>query len=162
MSDVPISRRCTNCGASIRRSGSFCPQCGARVEAARSSELKKPEAVRKTTRLEKKSGPVSGAVPVEPKAAAAPPSNPSPPTETPYVVSPAGSFDTTVGLKPRTAEPVSRGAAQEKIVREEHVTRSSPIIRNEAPVDTSLRFIIVAVALFLVALILVIISQRMR
>src|SRR5258705_4061680 len=46
MSDAPISRRCPKCGASIRRSGSFCPQCGNQVAvggAAKGSGTLKPK-----------------------------------------------------------------------------------------------------------------------
>jgi hypothetical protein len=159
MSDVLISRRCPNCGASIRRSGSFCPQCGSRVAAARAGEdagSPKPESKAETENpVEHRKGTaLTDSIVNRPSEVAEPKRGASP------VISSAVPNGLRESKKQIVPQPARRDPGSS--FQSEHIRRRSQIVTSGESIDSSIRFLVVAIVLFLGFLVLLIVSQSMR
>jgi len=152
-----IIHRCPSCGASIRELGEramFCPECGKSLVDKAAPE---------------KSNPVTE----KPKAAA---SEPVP--ETPPKIADNGNrtrddaAQKTAGrdrqkARERTRETLqrassrARGAIEDNVKRVEKIHHVSTVMLEEATYDPSLRFVLVAVGLFMVFVILLILTKVM-
>jgi len=154
-----ISHRCPSCGASTRDFGEgilFCPECGkpiAASEPAQGSEAAEPAADESVA-----------AESVSPTPAVA--------GEEAQVDSPA---EKTGGPEPeeratvreRTRETLqrasqrTRGAIEGNVKRVEKIHQVSSVVLEEAHYDPSLRFVIVALGLFVLFVVLLVLSKVM-
>jgi predicted nucleic acid-binding Zn-ribbon protein len=153
-----ISHRCPACGVSIRDDGDrvmFCPECGKPL-AETSVENTKTDAVADSTEL----------------AAGAPP-----------IVSPVGGGQTEIVAKEddsqkpagedrhsarertreklQRASQMTRGAIEGNVKRVEKIHHVSTVVLEEATYDPSLRFVLVALGLFVLAVVLLVLSKVM-
>jgi predicted nucleic acid-binding Zn-ribbon protein len=175
-----ISHRCASCGASVREPAMFCPECGKplapaapkapkenaspEAEQPTAAEIPDPAAISTTELVASSMSPLAGP-PVEravvPRAAKADPvsrrKQPDQPTEP----------GARPGTRERTREKlhrassVARGALEENVKRVEKIHDFSATMLEEAHYDPSLRFVLVALGLFIVFVILLVLSKVM-
>jgi predicted nucleic acid-binding Zn-ribbon protein len=172
-----ILHRCASCGASIREADAmFCPECGkplAPVAANASqdaeqpavAEIPGPAVTSSTEHVEPSEGPLAGRPAVEravvPGDAKADPvsrrDHPNQPTE------PGPRPGTRERTRERLhrASSVARGALEDNVKRVEKIHDFSTTMLEEAHYDPSLRFVLVALGLFIVFVILLILSKVM-
>lgn len=138
MSQPEISKRCLSCGASVREHAMFCPECGQPLSQV--GNLEKTVA--------------SGAGPVNPEPEAAP-------KET--VASAALERPRTAKAREtlHRASTVAKGALEDNVKRVEKIRQVSSVVLEEAHYDPSLRFVLVALGVFLVFVILLVLSKVM-
>ena len=174
-----ISRRCLACGASFREGALFCPECGQPLtKAADGTSGPKP-------REDAPTSPVTS-VPSEPAShviASAPPSPvvPAPEIQTVSEVPtapqpPEDSAPERIKQRPpdsRTgkhetardklhrASTATREALADNVKRVEKIRQVSTVMFEEASYDPSLRFVLVALGLFIVFIILLVLSKVM-
>ena len=152
-----ILQRCPACGVSIREYGEgvlFCPECG------------KPLAPKKT-----KSNPSGAAAKTAADEAAvetAAVGATHPQTDKSDTRNkPAGADGPIQAARERTRETlhrasnVARGAIEDNVKRVEKIHQVSSVMLEEATYDPSLRFVLVAVALFVLFIILLVLSKVM-
>ena len=181
MSQPEISHRCESCGASIREQAIFCPECGrspagANAASSPSSDEKAPA----TVAAESAEVESSAAALETDKAAAsddqstvkADPVPTHAKSEGPAVLS--QTAQQTAG-KPGTygkardslhragsaATSVARHALDDNVKRVEKIRHVSSAMIEEASYDPSLRFVLVALGLFVVFLVLLLLSKVM-
>lgn len=169
-----ISHRCPSCGASVRdRDALFCPECGKPL-SEKSSEPKAPEAAESLTTSPE---PEEDEAPdVTAEAEADEPSSSGQPeiAETSAAsVNPKDDEPVTAvhrrGEKTRErlhrasdiARGVGRGVIEEPAKRVEKIRHVSNVVIEEASYDPSLRFVLVALGLFVVFVILLVLSKLM-
>ena len=159
MSNPKIARRCPVCGASIRESASFCPQCGEeltgqRIEAKPTSSVvttplddplpggreEKREGRRAETN-EQKAGPAAGGA--------------ATPQVSPGDKAPVGKVRDTI----QRATTRARDVEGDVIHRVQKVRQMSSVVLDEAGYDPSLRFVLVAAALFLLFLLVLLLNK---
>src|SRR5882724_1027768 len=161
MSDAQISRRCPRCGASIRRIGSFCPQCGNRVavaHAAKGTDTPKPKSKAEAENpAEYRKGAASADSSVDRPVKVA-----EPQSGTASVSSSPGLNRLPESKKQIVPQPARRGPSPGGSPQGERIRRPSQTVTGGASVDNSIRFLVVAIALFLGFLVLLIVSQSMR
>ena len=127
MSEPEISRRCPECGASIRVRASFCPQCG-RAFASEAKATAEPESSEQANF----SGAVSAGSPAE--------------------------HHSKVSVHRATA--AARDVFEANVLaRVEKLRHVSSVVLDEAGYDPSLRFVLVAVVLFVLFLVLLFLSK---
>ena len=163
-----ISRRCKACGASVRESANFCPNCGETLNLAMPgarAAIEIPETELK--RLESELN-------VDPFASAAEAFEPPP--DVTFKENPS-STDTTGKDGPRSkvvaysstrdkARPrkqsmtaAARDAVEDSLIpRMERLRQTSAVVLDEAADDPSLRFVLIAAVLFLIFLIMLLLS----
>ncbi|HET6977010.1 MAG TPA: zinc ribbon domain-containing protein [Pyrinomonadaceae bacterium] len=130
MSDPEIARRCTVCGASVRQLAMFCPQCGNPVaQHSNPTNINLSDTIVDNAPAE--------TVPVD-LGATQPLSAVAPPTPKPAIT-------------PSTDHSV-RG-------RVEQIRKVSSVVIDQAAYDPSLRFLLVAAALFIFFIVLLILSK---
>lgn len=149
-----ILQRCESCGAVIRETAMFCPECGKALAATKADP---PES---------KSATASDGRRILTAASVAPPGEPDPPSLTrTEAVKSAGPEKH--GARQRTrdtlhrASNVARGAIEDNVKRVEKIHHVSSVMFEEAHYDPSLRFVLVAVGLFVVFIILLVLSKVM-
>ena len=162
-----ISLRCASCGASIREPAMFCPECGkplpnvapeapAAAETSSATVAQSPSA-EPVAESETQSPPTSAEVlgsATDPKTTAIKASEPDEP----------GSRH---GVRERTREGLhrassaARGALEDNVKRVEKIHHVSTAMFEEATYDPSLRFVLVALGLFLVFVLLLVLSKVM-
>src|SRR5258706_9344845 len=174
MSEPEIARRCPTCGASIREVALFCPQCGNPQPPRQKQTAAEPETTSKTT------------APLESKKGESPPLSMSDtiaiprPEDVPKVPDESRSMsDTMVIERPEktTKAPVSpgvRGAVGARIQRATTLARDvegdvihrvqkvrevSSVVLDEAGNDPGLRFLLVAVFVFVLFLVIVLLNK---
>lgn len=158
-----ISRRCVGCGASVRVSARFCPQCGATMVNKAGSALRRrleespasydatlppPSGIARDVKFDNASDPYPAATAKreEPTPLRDHGSNDS---------SPAESMErlraTATPAPPKRRHPVT---VVEENLRPgvEKLREASIVMLDEAPDDSGLRFVLIGVALFLVFL----------
>lgn len=163
MPEPEIARRCPTCGASIREVALFCPQCGNAQPEADSEQLQTP--------------PVSAAVLSEPPALAdglpigadnkpfKPPANAGgsdtrqTPKAEPAKASKGQAALGAVGAKIHQATTLARDVEGDVMHRARRVRAMSSVVLDEAGYDPSLRFVLVAVVLFVLFLIIVLLNK---
>jgi predicted RNA-binding Zn-ribbon protein involved in translation (DUF1610 family) len=182
MSQPEISHRCESCGASIREQAIFCPECGrspagANAASSRSSDEKAPA----TVAAESAEVESSAAAALETdKAAASDDQSPVKPDPVPThaksegPAAPSQTAQQTAG-KPGTygkardslhragsaATRSARHALDDNVKRVEKIRHVSSAMIEEASYDPSLRFVLVALGLFVVFLVLLLLSKVM-
>ena len=133
MSEPEIARRCSSCGLTVRQSAMFCPQCGnpiAKQQATTEVAHTAPtQALRTVTTADD--------------------SPPSPPAASPQAIHPP----------PTQSHSALTGVADNVRDRVEKIRHVSSVVLDQAAYDPSLRFLLVAVLLFVVFVILVILSK---
>ena len=130
MSEPEIARRCSSCGISLRKSAIFCPQCGNPIVKHQTTD---DVATAKTQALHTVTTADDSAEPSQ-----------TAPTE---------------ALRP-TPNPAARfGVAENVRERVEKIRHVSSVVIDQAAYDPSLRFLLVAAALFLLFIVLVIFSK---
>ncbi len=150
MTSPEISPRCSSCGAAIRESGAlFCPECG---QALGQTETKS-------------SPPESDQTSVAEAAVEKPASEPEPETLLAKTDDAAAVHQHRIGDKTRErlhrASEVARGVIEEPAKRVEKIRHASTHVIEEASYDPSLRFVLVALGLFVVFVILLVLSKVM-
>ena len=169
-----ISHRCASCGASIREPAMFCPECGKplapkaptanasqHAEQATVTEVPGP-AVKSSTELV---GSSEGPPAVGPEDAKADPVSNE--TQTDQPTEPWARPGTRERTRERlhrassVASSVARGALEDNVKRVEKIHDFSTAMLDEAHYDPSLRFVLVALGLFVVFVILLILSKVM-
>jgi len=149
-----ISHRCPACGVSIRDYGEgvlFCPECG------------KPLASKKTnSNRAAKTAADEAVVETAPAAAI------HPETDKLDRHNPAGATDGKIqAAREKTRETlhrasnVARGAIEDNVKRVEKIHHVSTVMLEEATYDPSLRFVLVAVGLFVLFVVLLVLSKVM-
>ena len=173
MSQPEISHRCESCGASIREQAIFCPECGqpltqrsarskppsSEEAAAERDDAERPAVTPLETANVSTDNPPAADVepapakteadgPAENLSAAAPP------------VSKHGTYEKARdGL--HRAGTATRGALADNVKRVEKIRNVSTAMLEEASYDPSLRFVLVALGLFVVFLVLLLLSKVM-
>ncbi len=165
MPEPKIARRCPTCGASIRVHAFFCPQCG--------KELNQPD-FSQTLPIVPIQEKVENDAPdrVEPEVKAAsefgrdtlvefsqPQSNPQAPVSEANKAAVSPTAHGAVGAKIQRATTLARGVEDDVMQRARKVREISGVVLDEAGYDPSLRFVLVAAALFLVFLLIVLLNK---
>jgi zinc-ribbon domain len=154
MPDPEIDRRCVVCGAAVRPRAVFCPQCGQPVNRQTESSDGRPSPDLAETRPLTAVPDVGETLPLRaiPDLSETQPLIALPPT----VASPA-----TPHHNPN--QPATASVAR---VSEEHVKgpvgklrKASSVVIDQAAYDPSIRFLLVAAALFLLFLVLLVLSK---
>jgi len=177
MSQPEISHRCESCGASIREQAIFCPECGrspagANAASSRSNDEKAPA----TVAAESAEVESSAAALETDKAAASDDQSTVKADPVPTHAKSEGraAASQTAG-KPGTygkardslhragsaATSVARHALDDNVKRVEKIRHVSSAMIEEASYDPSLRFVLVALGLFVVFLVLLLLSKVM-
>jgi hypothetical protein len=156
-----ISHRCASCGASIRdfpEQAMFCPECGTPVP---------PRAEKTDPLIVKTTDAATAEPPPKPSAVPGPGDETS---EAPAAQAGAGgksSGDDRHRTRERTRETLhrassmARGAIEDNVKRVEKIHHVSTVMLEEAHYDPSLRFVLVALGLFVVFVILLVLSKIM-
>lgn len=179
-----ISHRCPACGVSIRdfdERSLFCPECGKPLvagethetnivteNAPETDEIQSQPVVSRADDSATESAAVSDAVPEHPRVDE-PPKHETPELSTEDVAPPTidPSKVTRPGARERTRETlhrasnVARGAIEGNVKRVEKIHHVSSVMFEEAHSDASLRFVLVALGLFLVFVLLLVLSKVM-
>lgn len=169
-----ISHRCPSCGASVRdRDALFCPECGKPLSA-------KPKSTEASDSHDSSTKPEAGEIVEASPAssvseAAAPALTESIEAATTSSAATGMKDDSSVppahrrGEKTRerlhraseVARGVTRGVIEEPAKRVEKIRQASTVVIEEASYDPSLRFVLVALGLFIVFVILLVLSKVM-
>ena len=155
MPDPEIDRRCASCGASVRPSAAFCPQCGQpipshsdSIDGRKTPDLSETQPLRAVPDIGETLPLRSMQDFTETKPLAAPP---------PTLVNPTQAETNLKPARPtvhRAPEPESKGPVGK-------LRKASSVVLDQAAYDPSLRFLLVAAALFLLFLVLLILSKVM-
>ena len=153
-----ILPRCPACGVSIREFGEgvlFCPECGKPLAAKESKTNTSGRAAADEAAIESAS------------AAATPPETDITDTRS-TANKPASGADGPIHMaRERTRETlhrasnVARGAIEDNVKRVEKIHHVSSVMLEEATYDPSLRFVLVALGLFVLFIILLVLSKVM-
>ena len=151
MSSPEISQRCPSCGVSIRDYGEgilFCPECGKPLasSATNAETVATPGA---DAHDEAAADPVEQHVNVSESAAL-------PETQTKNAEPRSRTRETL-----HRASGAARGAIESNVKRAEKIHHVSSVVLEEATYDPSLRFVLVALGLFLLFVILLVLSKVM-
>jgi uncharacterized Zn finger protein (UPF0148 family) len=162
MNMVPeISHRCPSCGASTHDFGEgvlFCPECGkplAGSEKAQGGETGQPAAQESVA---------TASVSSSPAADSDKPATVSTPT---VEKAPGRARDERTTARERTRETLqrasqrTRGAIEDNVKRVEKIHHVSTVVLEEATYDPSLRFVLVALGLFVLFIVLLVLSKVM-
>lgn len=184
MSQPEISHRCPACGVSIRdfdERALFCPECGKPLvtgethetnivteNAPETDEIQNEPVLSRADDSATEPVAVSGAVPEQPRVDE-PPKHETPELSTEDVAPPTidPSRAPRHGARERTRETlhrasnVARGAIEGNVKRVEKIHHVSSVMFEEAHYDPSLRFVLVALGLFLVFVLLLVLSKVM-
>jgi len=147
--DPEIDRRCTSCGASVRSHALFCPQCGQPiphvdpstnvVDSGQTVQIPRdPHWDPAETRPLMSISDFSETKPLVPAPTPVPPEAPN--------------------AQPINPQPASV-ARETMLGRVEKIRKVSSVVIDQAAYDPSIRFILVAAALFLLFLFLLIVSK---
>jgi predicted RNA-binding Zn-ribbon protein involved in translation (DUF1610 family) len=169
-----ISHRCESCGASIREQAMFCPECGQALTQA--SADTRPPANEQTPApvLVDNAAAQSPATPLDAANVATdnPPAVEVEPAKTeagdpamnfsaaPVPVSKHGTYEKARDSLHR-ASTATRGALADNVKRVDKIRHVSTAMFEEASYDPSLRFVLVALGLFVVFLVLLLLSKVM-
>ena len=137
-----ISHRCPSCGAAVREPAMFCPECG---KALSKPPVPEPQTVAET------SAPEIAKPNADQSVAARAPLGPA---------AKAGTYEKArEGL--HRASTATREALADNVKRVEKIRHVSSAMIEEATYDPSLRFVLVALAIFVVFLVLLLLSKVM-
>ncbi len=144
MSQPEISHRCASCGASIREPAMFCPDCGKPL--SRPAPEPEPQVA-----TEAGAPAVANVTAQDSGKKLDPPADP---------VSKAGTYGKARDSLHR-ASTATRGALADNVKRVEKIRHVSSVVLGEATYDPSLRFVLVALGIFVVFLVLLLLSKVM-
>ena len=162
MSDPLIARRCPWCGVAIREQAFFCPQCGKDLTqlhpdfSATIVESAPPETkTRDTAEL------IESARPKESPAKAAPPEAVTPEAAPPKIRKSAIGQQALgkMGAGIQKASHVARDVEGNVAHRVQKLRDASSVVIDEASYDASLRFVLIAVLLFIMFLVILFLSK---
>lgn len=165
-----ISHRCPSCGASVRdRDALFCPECGKPLseESSEPTAAETVESLSASSKAEDDENPDAGVD--EPSSSAQPAiAGTSAATVNPKDDDPVPAAHRR-GEKTRerlhraseVARGVGRGVIEEPAKRVEKIRQASTVVIEEASYDPSLRFVLVALGLFIVFVVLLVLSKVM-
>ncbi len=168
-----ISHRCPSCGVAVRnRDALFCPECGKPL-SAEPKTTEASDSPDSSTRHE--AGEIVEVSPASVNEAPAPARTESIEAGTTSSAAPDMKDDSSVppahrrGEKTRerlhraseVARGVGRGVIEEPAKRVEKIRHASTVVIEEASYDPSLRFVIVALGLFVVFVVLLVLSKVM-
>jgi predicted nucleic acid-binding Zn-ribbon protein len=139
-----ISHRCASCGATIREPAMFCPDCGKPL--AKATPEPEPQ-----TAAEAPAPAVTNAIADDSSKKLAVPADP---------VSKAGTYGKARDSLHR-ASTATREALADNVKRVEKIRHVSSVVLGEATYDPSLRFVLVALGIFVVFLVLLLLSKVM-
>ena len=152
MNEPEIARRCPTCGASIREVALFCPQCGNAQPNSQAGAAAPPETTSKNT------APLDEAEIQSPRQAMAdtiaierPEATPKPPA--------SSGVRGAVGAKLQRATTLARDVEGDVIHRVQRVRQISHVVLDEAGDDPGLRFVLVAVIVFVLFLVIVLLNK---
>ena len=148
MSDPEIDRRCTQCGVSVRSRALFCPQCGEPIPNPDSS----------TNVDAGQTVPIPREPHWDPAETRPLMSIPDVSETKPLVASPTSVPQVTPSPPPINPQPAS-GPRESVLGRVNKIRKVSSVVIDQAAYDPSLRFILVAAALFFLFLFLLIMSK---
>jgi zinc-ribbon domain len=177
-----ISRRCSSCGASIREPDAlFCPECGEVL--TKTPEAAKPETPtvslsdslvdgrlgRYKETVEKSGAALSSPASAPPAKDVKPPVTPSAASsDTKAVTGEAAQPIVYAGVKHEKtrerlhrASSMARGVIEDEVKRVERIRHVSSAMIEGATYDPSLRFVLVALGIFIVFVILLVLSKVM-
>ena len=171
-----IARRCPVCGASIREAAFFCPQCGEELAQQKLEEnqttsvittpLTELSPARDETKPEDQPPPSEAEEPAAMKGASKPtPDVIKPIKETTASNSRAGKPPPgkaqagKVRNKIQRATTLARDVEGDVLHRVQKVRQISSVVLDEAGYDPSLRFVLVAAALFLLFLLVLVLNK---
>jgi uncharacterized Zn finger protein (UPF0148 family) len=155
MSQPEISHRCPSCGVSVReRDALFCPECGQDLKASSPATAEPDKPVENTTTAppEPQTATVSAPSQVRTQVETTPSSHPQRIAE---------KTRETLHRASAVASAAARGVIEEPAKRVEKIRHASTHVIEEASYDPSLRFVLVALGLFVVFLILLVLSKVM-
>jgi hypothetical protein len=183
-----IDRRCPDCGAAVRGQAAFCQQCGRTMNAAAATVESTPPAVTENAEppvagsADKDVGnstrPLAVTVPsarIEPPPTV--PATPAAPPKPETISLPAQmareqiasgkALEPPVEPRPRGKGQRVVGAARDVVEerlapRVEKIRHASNVVWGEAQDDPNLRFILVAVFLFILAIIIILLGTYLR
>jgi hypothetical protein len=147
MSDPEIDRRCSQCGASVRSHALFCPQCGQPIPHPDSST----NVVDNAPTI-----PIQREAHWDPAETRPLMSLPDLSETKPLVAAPTPAPQVTP--QPINPQPAS-GPRESVLGRVDKIRKVSSVVIDQAAYDPSLRFILVAAALFFLFLVLLIMSK---
>ena len=156
-----IARRCTSCGVSIRVRAAFCPQCGKPLKTPDMTDAAQDDVLAPTSELADLGGDNSKLEADEQltKKLSAPPGI----AKTSNSLPRKQPMQATIGMvQPEVPARVPRPRvviADEGRNRVEKFRKISSAMIDEAAYDPSLRFVLVAAALFIVFLFLLLLSE---
>jgi uncharacterized Zn finger protein (UPF0148 family) len=156
MSEPLIARRCPWCGVAIREQAFFCPQCGKDLTqlhpdfSATIVESAPPETKRDTTEL------IDPATAKESPAKIAPREAAPPKSRKPLIGQQALG---KMGAGIQKATHVARDVEGNVVHQVQKLRDVSSVVIDEASYDASLRFILVAVVLFILFLVILVLSK---
>jgi predicted RNA-binding Zn-ribbon protein involved in translation (DUF1610 family) len=178
MPEPEIARRCPSCGASIRDLALFCPQCGKQLPARASTQTQPPvaspakEKPLETTaaagdqRVEPEKEPSKDAQALtskesDNKAQQASPkvAGFKPPAGEPTATPRGQTALAAVEAQIHRAGTLARDVEGDVVHRVQKVREISSIVLDEAGYDPGLRFVLVAVVLFLLFLVIVLLNK---
>ncbi len=160
MPEPEIARRCHSCGASIRDLAFFCPECGkelktsgeldrpsestAPIESGITSPLVEPKEQKDQLETNRPAG-----LPQEMKPGAANPAKETP--RAPAVGDGRGRVQRATGL--------AKSVGGDVVQRGHKLREMSSVVLDEAHYDPSLRFVLVAAALFILFLVIMLLNK---
>ena len=167
-----ISHRCPSCGASIRnRDALFCPECGkplsAKPKTQEAGDLPdtsiKPEAGEIVDVSRASSAGEAPAIdePTEPASATAAAVNTGDDASAQPAHRRGEKTRERLHRASEVARGVGRGVIEEPVKRVEKIRQASTVVIEEASYDPSLRFVLVALGLFVVFVVLLVLSKVM-
>ena len=157
MSDPLIARRCPWCGVAIREQAFFCPQCGKDLTQLHPDfsvtivESAPPESKKRDT-----------AELIEPAAAKESPAKAAPPEAAPAKTRKAPIGQQALGKMGagiQKATHVARDVEGNVAHRVQKLREASSVVIDEASYDASLRFVLIAAALFVLFLVMLFLSK---
>jgi predicted nucleic acid-binding Zn-ribbon protein len=137
-----ISHRCASCGAAIREPAMFCPDCGKPLSEA--TPEPEPQVAAEAPAIANVTAQDAGKK-LDPPAAP---------------VSKAGTYGKARDSLHR-ASTATREALADNVKRVEKIRHVSSVVLGEATYDPSLRFVLVALGIFVVFLVLLLLSKVM-
>jgi predicted nucleic acid-binding Zn-ribbon protein len=157
-----ISTRCSSCGAAVRDPAMFCPECGKPMTSNSAEPSAAAEGPAKPGADIKTEGVADQEVHVSPApAVAAEPERAANKSDKPAESGPPHGARERTRERLHRASSVARGAFEDNVKRVEKIHHVSTAMIEEAHYDSSLRFVLVALGLFVVFIILLVLSKVM-
>ena len=169
-----ISHRCETCGAAFRKGEQSCPQCGAKIGVSKTDEPLQdaPAAIKNSSVSESKRASRGSTAPTQPfkpemrdlpfaaDRRAEELETPAQTTDVPMPSTEAVSTSNESQSKTQRVKDAAREMVQENVrPRVERLRHASSVVLEEAAaIDPSLRFVLIAIFLFLVFMLLLVLS----